>query len=261
LKVKQFGFILFFILCASLLPLSAQAQDDKSQQTITQEKEKADNLIDNSPILTHWMNTSTGIGVGTVLDVTSKFEKVGMGQTIFSYAEICVDLPLASGLRSKQTVTARYLGGQVGDIGLTVTIDWFIPSNDTIVPPSVFKLSKGQSVMFFVNETTNNLNGYIPYTSMISTQASDKLLLPLVFDPQPSSAVAESANYGFGTSGWHIDWGSLPWIYQIDPDGTTDVPGALEFDAIRAAFSTWENAPYCGVSFQEGTMYDPGDGW
>jgi hypothetical protein len=54
----------------------------------------------------------------------------------------------------------------------------------------------------------------------------------------------------------------LPWQYQIDTDGlTADISDDDEFDAIRAAFFTWEDAPFTGADFTEGNQYDPGDTW
>ena len=62
----------------------------------------------------------------------------------------------------------------------------------------------------------------------------------------------ESAGYGFGWSeGWYRSWGDLPINYYIDPDGTADISGTSEFDAIRTSFNTWENLRFSGIDFTD----------
>lgn len=75
--------------------------------------------------------------------------------------------------------------------------------------------------------------------------------------------VDEADGYGFGWEGHHRDWGDLPINYYIDIDGTPDIAGTSEFDAIRAAFTTWEDLRFSGIDFTDmgtrnvaGSQYD-----
>jgi hypothetical protein len=252
--------LLSILLCATVVASSVAAQVSTDQKT-KQEARNATDIINANQILKLWQNESTQVGIGTVQDVTCKLEELGKGQTIFTYAEISVEVPLTDNLIPEQIIVAKYLGGQTEKLTLRVDILWPFFPNDTVTPPSMFRLSKGQSILFFVEEATNTLAGYLPYKTANSADIDHLKLLST--EPQPTTGVPESDGYGFAANfaswGDYIEWSDLPWQYQIDPDGTPDILGNNEFEAIRAAFSTWENAPYCGVDFVEGNQYDPGD--
>ncbi|KKK86191.1 hypothetical protein LCGC14_2765710 [marine sediment metagenome] len=71
-------------------------------------------------------------------------------------------------------------------------------------------------------------------------------------------------SFSFLYDGYHWDESDLPVTWQINQDGTADCTG--EFDAIRAAYQTWENVS--GSYFTEtylGTtsrgLSDPWDGY
>jgi len=73
-----------------------------------------------------------------------------------------------------------------------------------------------------------------------------------------------ASSFSFLYDGYHWDESDLPVTWQINQDGTADCTG--EFDAIRAAYQTWENVS--GSYFTEtylGTtsrgLSDPWDGY
>ncbi len=257
---NAYSFVFFSILLLATVANSSTAAQLSMDQEIVQEAQKATDIINSNQILKLWQNESTHSGIGVVQDVSCKLEELGKGQTIFTYAELLVEVPLTDNLNSEQIVVAKYLGGQTDNLTLTVDMLWPYFLNDTVTPPSMFDLSKGQTVMFFIKEPANTLSGYIPYAT---TETRQEPLMLLSSEPHPTTPVQESEGYGFETKSdcRHIDWSDMPWQYQIDPDGTPDIAGDAEFSAIQAAFSTWENAPCCGVDFTEGNRYNPGNYW
>ncbi|MCW4003574.1 MAG: matrixin family metalloprotease [Candidatus Bathyarchaeota archaeon] len=255
-------FLALFLFSTIWLSL-VSAQISIANQMV-EETNKANDLINSNKLLTGWKNESTQVGVGTVQETTTKLEEISEGQLIYTYAKIQVKVPLVENLQAEQIITAKYLGGQTEDLSLRVDIEWHNFENDTIQPPTTFSLSKGMSIMFFIQERTNSLTGYIPYVVESDNKGDDKITL-FSLDPQPTAEVPETDGYGFEVTmtswGTFIPWSSMPWTYEIDPDGTPDISGTDEFTAIHAAFSTWENAPFCGVDFSYGGLHNPGDNW
>lgn len=253
--------LILVLMFSTFAASSGSAQVFLDQKTI-QEVQKATGIINDNQILKSWQNESTHIGIGSVLSVTSQLEMFDGSQTIFTYAEISVDIPLTDNLKSEDTITAKYMGGQVGDYGLDVLIRWVSYPNDTIIPPGSLELKEGLSLMFFINTENNALVGYIPYTKDEAT--TDMPQMRLLSEPQPAyTFVDESEGYGFrwsyDGSGYRLDWSDMPWQFQYDLQGTNDIDGTgtgREFAAIRAAFYTWENAPCSGVTVSDGGTYD-----
>lgn len=256
------GMILLMLLVSTAFVVLTP--DTYAAYAFVQETQRANETISANQILKQWQNESNQIGVGTVLDVTCRLEEFGDGQTIFSYAQILVNVPLTSNLNAKQTIVAKYLGGQVDNQALRVDFLWPYFPDDTITPPCVYRLSKGQSVMFFAKEDAKVLTGYISYAT-IDAAANEDAPMVLTAESQPTTGIAESAGHGFAanfdTYGDYIPWSSMPWHYQFDSDGgTADIAGSQEFDAVRAAFDTWEDDPFSAIAFyEESSQFDPGD--
>jgi hypothetical protein len=123
-------FALLLVLLLTMVASSA-AQASTNSETV-QEIQKATSIINENQILKAWQNLSDQIGVGTVGDVTCKYDKSGI---IYTYVDISVDFPLTSDLNSGQTVVAKYYGGQIGDQIMMALMDWPSFPNDTITPP------------------------------------------------------------------------------------------------------------------------------
>jgi hypothetical protein len=232
-------------------------------QSQTQFFQDATDLINGNQILKSWQNSSTQVGIGTIQGVACKLENVDKNyQTIFTYAEILVEIPLTNNLAQGQMIMTKYIGGQIGDEGLQVVMNWPSFANDTVTPPNVFELKAGMSVMFFVRANTETLTGYIPYYSIKDENANS---MKLTQDSQPTSKVAESAGYGFGWAyGFYYHWEDLPIHYYIDPTGTDDIDGddtEREFAAIQAACSAWESDPCSGIVFSYGGTQYRYDSW
>jgi len=222
-------------------------------------KQNALDLITANDILKHFRGISTQIGIGTVIEVTSKIEQLSDKghDTIRTYTKILVRLPLSDSIKSEQIIFARYFGGKVGERGVSVDALWAYGPNDTVIVPSQFSLKEGMSILFFVDGNTTELRGYIPYS--LPTTTNNSLSLKLLSETQPSTTVAEADGYGFSWSdGLHRDWNNLPVVYNIDPDGTGDIAGTTnEFNAIKAGFSTWEDLRFSGIDFTyNSTSYD-----
>ena len=250
--------LILVLMFSTFAASSVSAQVFLDQKTI-QEVQKATGIINDNQILRLWQNSSTQVGIGTVRKVTSQFEMFDGYETIFTYAEISVNTPLTDNLSPEQTITAKYLGGQVGVHGLDVQIRWPHYPNDTIVLPGSLKLSEGLNLMFFINATTKALVGYIPYT--IAGATSGLPQMRLLSEPQPTTVVYESEDYGFRWDGdkYRFDWSDMPWQFQYDLQGTNDIDGTgtnREFSAIRAAFCTWGDTPCSGFTVADGGTYD-----
>jgi len=115
--------LLSILLLATVTASSTAAHMSMDQETIP-EAQKATDIINSNQILRLWQNESTHSGIGVVQDVTCKLEELGNGQTIFTYVEISIDVPLTDNLNSKQIVVAKYLGGQTDNLTLTVDMLW-----------------------------------------------------------------------------------------------------------------------------------------
>ncbi len=66
---------------------------------------------------------------------------------------------------------------------------------------------------------------------------------------------------GLGFATWlNIIWVDLPVTYYINEEGTPDIPGTEEFQAIINAFQTWEDDSYSYIDFTYGgiTSREPG---
>jgi hypothetical protein len=285
-----FIMLLLSILVFSVVTTSSSAQTNPDQQSMS-EIEKATYLIKDNEILKIWQNESTQIGIGTVQNVSYKYDKTG---ALMTYVEISVDVPLTDTLHSKQTITAKYPGGKIDDKIIVCHMFYNYFPNDTIVPLDVYEVNQGMSVMFFVEDKTRLLMGYIPYltdgTDQISYEtdvsktkpfvnqikkvaepdvfnspypmANQITLATLLSEPQPTTQhVAESHGYGYDWAGYRMDWDDLPEPYHLDPDGTADIPGTDEFTAIHASFATWENDPCSGIDFTYGGTKDYDNSW
>ena len=102
--------LLSVILFATIAPSFVTAQVNMDQEAM-QEVQKATDIINANQILKSWQNESTQIGIGTVQGVTCKLEDLGKGQTIFTYAQISVEVPLTDTLNKEQIIVAKYVGG------------------------------------------------------------------------------------------------------------------------------------------------------
>lgn len=231
-----------------------------AQTSINQDNEKAKQLINTNQILKSLKNQSNKVGIGVVNEVTCRVEELGKGQTIFTYAEILVNIPLTENIKSGQTIIVKYIGGRVGDKEIIASIDWRYFAGDSISLPEFFDLREGQSIMFFAEEYTNSLTGYIPYETTDNKMTPSKTLR---FEPQPSTAVTEAQGYGFSWDRRLYLWSDLPQQYYIDPEGTNDIDGSgttREFNAIHAGYITWEYASYSGIDFTYAGTHDY-DSW
>lgn len=69
-----------------------------------------------------------------------------------------------------------------------------------------------------------------------------------------------TAMFGFvplrDQSGQGRTWPNMPVTFQLDKDGSRDVPTADAFAAVRSAFSTWESLPDCALAFSESAPAD-----
>lgn len=272
-----FMMLLLSILLFSVVTTYSSAQTNLDQETMS-EVEKATDLINDNEILKIWQNESTQIGVGTVQNVTCKYDETG---ALMTYADILVDVPLTDNIYTKQVITTKYAGGKIGDSIIICYMYWSLFPNDKIVPPSVFELSEEMSVMFFVEEKTRLLKGYILYSTdnadqseraaepdgyknpyPVTNTASQMSLSILLSEPQPTTQhVQEWHYYGYTWHGYRMSWSDMPEPYHIDPDGTPDIPGSDEFNAIHASFATWENDPHSGIDFTYGGTKDYDNSW
>ncbi len=244
--------LIFVLLSVSLIPAQSQAREDLE---LAQEVQEANSLINQNQILKSIQNGSDQVGIGTVQDITYGAEKSG---AIFTYAKIVIDSPFTSNLRAQQVITAKYPGGHVGNITIIPNYLWVSYKNDTVKLPETYDLTKGSQILFFINETSNYLMGYLPSSTFASSidDFLESSMTPLTLGNEPTSYVYESTGYGFGWGGLHYHFDDMPLRYSLDPDGTADVGDDSEFDAIRAAFSTWDyDTLQCAISFVEDTSF------
>ena len=264
--------MLLIILLLSLLA-SSKAQRPLDSETF-QQVINSTKLINSNQILQLLQNISEQVGVGTVTNVSSYL--IGKPATLMTYAEITVNAALTTNVRQGQVIIAKYYGGRIGNISAFPEKLWISFKNDTVKLPSRYDLSTCTKVLFFINQTTNYLNGYLPYVdsqststvpiklrndhseaSTLSYETEPSQMSTLTYDTQPSTYVNEIAGYGFAWGGTQIhDWSQLPLVYNIDPDGCHDVLLDLEFDAIRSSFNSWEVVYQSGLSFTEGDYHD-----
>lgn len=164
-------------------------------------------------------------------------------------------MPLTDNIQANDTLVVRYVGGSIGDIALIVNIMWAYGPEDTISLPDVMKLETGEKVLFFCRQKEDHLQllTYIPFPAdgtkeVDKPDGNDYLQLS---ENQPSTSVDEEDGYGFAWDGYHRYWNDLPINYYSDIDGTSDIAGTSEFDAIRAAFTAWEDLRFSGIDFTD----------
>jgi hypothetical protein len=227
--------------------------DVPNKNTLVQE---ATSLIEANQILIENRYLSTFVAIGEVKKVESITLDYETGK-IATNAEICVDVPLTENIHANDTITVRYVGGTVGNMTLWVKINWAYGPEDTVRLPGEFKLDIGATIMFFAKEEYDHVKllTYVPFSIDNASTSNDYdagegYMLPLS-EPQPSTTVNEVSGYGFEWFGIHRYWSDLPVKYYIDPDGTADIAGTSEFDAIRAAFATWEDLRFSGIDFTD----------
>ena len=155
--------LIFVLLSVSLIPAQSQAREDLE---LSQEVQEANSLINQNQVLKSIQNGSDQVGIGTVQDITYGAEKSG---AIFTYAKIEIDSPFTSNLRAQQVITAKYPGGHVGNITIIPNYLWVSYKNDTVKLPETYDLTKGSQILFFINETSNYLMGYLPSSTFASS--------------------------------------------------------------------------------------------
>jgi len=119
-----------------------------------------------------------------VVNVGSDIDEQGR---IFTIADISINVVLKSALTS-QINSIKYLGGTVGNLGLTVDMQW--PAGDYALP-TAFDQQFGQELIIFVN-SDNNVLSYIenPFVSSIRYSLLSQGV-------QPTTAVTEAQGYAF----------------------------------------------------------------
>ena len=233
---RIYAFAIFALLlsvsCVAAASIGTELQGDKEARLIT-----------DSKTLSHQAEVATNVYSGRVVNVGSIIDEQGR---IFTIADISINVVLKGDLTS-QITSIKYLGGTVGNLGLTVDMRW--PAGDYALP-TTFDLQLGQELIIFV-DSDNNVLSYIenPFASSIRSSLLSQGL-------QPTTAVTEAQGYAFN---WNASqrhtWAYLPICFTLDPDGTADVAGTSELTAVRDAFSTWEGDIFSGIDF-----YDNGTG-
>ncbi len=261
-----------FVAAMLLFPLGASAlvtgtatlePVNNSSPQIDAIVQNATSMIDTNQILTRIKGDSSFVGIGTVEKIGYDFLDDWSGRIVTS-ADLIMEVPLAGSVKSNQTVTVRYDGGTIGDETMAIFFSWAVGPADTVRLPSPMKLDVGMRVLFFAQQKVGyiQLITYVPF----STENAETALIPssnngdltILSETQPSTTVSESSGNGFAwANGWHWNWGDLPVKYNIDPQGTADISGTSEFDAIRTSFATWENLRFSGIDFTDnGTGID-----
>ena len=145
--------------------------------------------------------------VGKVENIESQWDKET--NAIYTYVEVYVEECL-KGTINDDYIVIKYKGGEIGDLGLWVSDE-----------PS-FLLDEKAKVFLKLEETGefSVLDGRKGKISLISHASS-----------------------GFSYSGIHWAKNDLPVPYYINENGTLDVPGTDEFQAVQASFQTWEDDP------------------
>ena len=250
-------FVVAIVLFSAFVGIAVTYGPDLTIQTASPTDpmiQDANSLIEANQILVENRNLSTLVAIGEVKKVESLIVD-SETRTIMTDAEIRIDVSLTGNLHANDSVTVRYVGGTVGNMTLWVRTNWAYGPEDTVQLPDDFKLSIGTTILFFAAKEDDyfKLLTYLPFSKDKANLQKDYGVTEedmfLLSESQPSTTVNEVSGYGFEWIGIHRNWNNLPINYYIDTDGTADITGTSEFNAINSAFTTWEDLRFSGIDF------------